>query len=78
MNMETATNDVRDHVSKAQSRLPRDCDPPTVEKADADANPIMQITVQSDKRNLLEVSEFAELVVKERLQTVQSVSSVDI
>jgi len=78
MDMETATNDVRDHVSKAQRYLPRDCDPPTVEKADADANPIMQITVQSDSRNLLEVSEFAELVVKEQLQTIQNVSAVEI
>ena len=76
--METAANDVRDKVSRAQRLLPRDCDPPTVEKADADANPIMQITVQSDKRNLLEVSEIAELTIKERLQTIQNVSSVDI
>jgi multidrug efflux pump len=76
--METAANDVRDKVSRAQRLLPRDCDPPVVEKADADANPIMQITVQSDKRNLLEISEIAELTVKERLQTIQNVSSVDI
>ena len=78
MDMETATNDVRDHVSKAMRLLPRDCDPPTVEKADADANPIIQINVQSDKRNLLQLSEIAELTVKQQLQTIQSVSQVDI
>ena len=78
MNMETAANDVRDHVATARRLLPRDCDPPIVEKADADANPIIQVNVQSDKRNLLELTEIAELTVKERLQTIQNVSSVDI
>jgi multidrug efflux pump len=78
VDLETAANDVRDKVSRAQRYLPRDCDPPTVSKADADANPIVQITVQSDKRSLLELTEIAELTVKERLQTIQNVSAVDI
>ncbi|MFV0390775.1 MAG: efflux RND transporter permease subunit [Paludibacteraceae bacterium] len=78
VNMETAANDVRDKVSRAQRYLPRDADPPTVSKADADADPIMQITVQSPNRNLLELSEIAELTVKERLQTIQDVSAVEI
>jgi multidrug efflux pump len=78
IDLETAANDVRDKVSAAQRYLPRDCDPPTVTKADADANPIIQITIESEKRSLLELSEIAELTVKERLQTIQSVSSVEI
>ncbi len=78
VDLETAANDVRDKVSRAQRYLPRDCDPPTVSKADADANPIMQITVQSEQRSLLELTEIAELTVKERLQTIQNVSSVAI
>jgi len=78
VDLETAANDVRDKVSRAQRLLPRDCDPPTVAKADADANPIVQVTVKSDKRSLMEVSEIAELTVKERLQTIQNVSAVDI
>ena len=78
VDMETAANDVRDKVSVAQRYLPRDVDPPTVAKADADAEPIMQITVQSEIRSLLELTEIAELTVKERLQTVQNVSSVAI
>lgn len=78
VDMETAANDVRDKVSRAQRYLPRDCDPPTVSKADADASPIMQIAIQSDKRSLMELSEIAELTVKERLQTISNVSSVDI
>lgn len=78
VDLETAANDVRDKVSRAQHYLPRDCDPPTVSKADADASPIMQITVQSEKRSLLELTEIAELTVKERLQTIQNVSAVEI
>ena len=78
VDMETAANDVRDKVSRAQRYLPRDVDPPTVSKADADADPIMQITVQSPNRSLLELTEIAELTVKERLQTIQDVSAVEI
>ncbi|WP_099463958.1 MULTISPECIES: efflux RND transporter permease subunit [Parabacteroides] len=78
VDMETAANDVRDKVSRAQRYLPRDCDPPTVSKADADASPIMQIAIRSSKRSLMELSEIAELTVKERLQTIENVSAVDI
>ena len=55
VDLETAANDVRDKVSRAQRYLPRDCDPPTVTKADADATPILMVTIQSDKRSLLEL-----------------------
>jgi len=78
VDMETAANDVRDKVSQAMRMLPRDCDPPVVAKADADANPILQITVESDKRSLLELSEIAELTLKEQLQTISGVSAVGI
>jgi multidrug efflux pump len=78
VDLETAANDVRDKVSRAQRYLPRDCDPPTVSKADADANPIMQIGIRSSRRSLMELTEIAELTVKERLQTIQNVSAVDI
>lgn len=78
VDLETAANDVRDKVSRAQRWLPRDCDPPTVSKADADAMPILMVALQSDKRSLLELSEIADLTVKEQLQTIQDVSSVSI
>ena len=78
VDLETAANDVRDKVSRAQRFLPRDCDPPTVSKADADDQPIMQVTVQSETRSLLELSEIADLTVKERFQTIPNVSSVSI
>ena len=78
VDLETAANDVRDKVSRAQRFLPRDCDPPTVSKADADAMPILMVAVQSDKRSLLEISEIADLTVKEQLQTINNVSAVQI
>jgi multidrug efflux pump len=76
--LETAANDVRDKVSRAQRYLPRDCDPPTVTKADADAMPILMVAVQSDERSLLEISEIADLTIKEQLQTINNVSAVEI
>ncbi len=78
VDLETAANDVRDKVSQAQRRLPQDCDPPTVTKADADANPILFLTVESTKRSLLELSEIADLTLKEQLQTVSGVSAINI
>lgn len=78
VDLETAANDVRDKVSQATRFLPRDVDPPTVTKADADANPILFLTVESDKRSLLEISEIAELTLKEQLQTISGVSAVNV
>ncbi|MCO6498429.1 MAG: efflux RND transporter permease subunit [Chitinophagaceae bacterium] len=77
--LEAAANDVRDKVSRAARSLPQDIDaPPVVSKADADAQPIITMTVQSNKRNQLEVTEFANNSIVERLQTIPGVSSVSI
>jgi multidrug efflux pump len=78
VDLETAANDVRDKVSQAQRFLPRDADPPTVAKADADAEPILMVAVKSPKRSLLELSEIADLTFKEQLQTISGVSAVQI
>jgi hydrophobe/amphiphile efflux-1 (HAE1) family protein len=78
VDMEAAANDVRDRVSRTIHDLPPDADPPTVSKADADASPIVAITVQSDRRSLLELSAFANDIFKERLQTIPGVSDVGI
>lgn len=78
-NLEEAANDVRDKVSQATSSLPQDIDaPPVVSKADADSEPIITMTVQSAVRNPLELSDYAENVIAERLQTLPGVSSVQI
>ncbi len=77
VDLETAANDVRNKVSGAQGRLPRDVDPPVVTKADADANPIYTVTVSSPSMSLIELSQYADINVKERLQTIAGVSMVD-
>ena len=78
-NLEEAANDVRDKVSQAVRSLPQDIDaPPVVSKADADSEPIITMTVQSSTRNPLELSDYAENVIAERLQTIPGVSSVQI
>lgn len=77
-NLEDATNDVRDRVSRSIRNLPPNIDAPTVEKADADASPIILLTVYSETRNILEVSQFASNVILERMQTIEGVGSVRI
>jgi multidrug efflux pump len=78
-NLEEAANDVRDKVSQAVRSLPQDIDaPPVVSKADADSEPIITMTVQSATRDPLELSDYAENVIAERLQTIPGVSSVQI
>ncbi|MGM0947177.1 MAG: efflux RND transporter permease subunit [Bacteroidota bacterium] len=76
--LETAANDVRDKVSGAQRNLPPDADPPVVSKADADSQPIVFLNVKSDERSLLDLSDLANNVFKERLQTIPGVSRVQI
>lgn len=78
-NLEEAANDVRDKVSQAVRSLPQDIDaPPVVSKADADSEPIITMTVQSDTRNVMDLSDYAENVLAERLQTISGVSSVQV
>lgn len=76
--LEAAANDVRDKVSGAQRNLPPDTDPPVVSKADSDSQPIVFLNVQSDRRSLLEISDIANNIFKERLQTIPGVSTVQI
>ena len=76
--LEAAANDVRDKVSGAQRNLPPDAEPPVVSKADADSQPIVGVNVSSDTRSLLELSDLADNVFKERLQTIPGVSRVQI
>lgn len=76
VDLEAATNDVRDKVSGAMRNLPPDVDPPVVSKSDADARPILFFSVLSEKRDLMELSRIAEIYFKDRIQTIPGVSSV--
>ena len=78
-NLEEAANDVRDKVSQTIRSLPQDIDaPPVVSKADANGEAIISMTVQSDSRNALELSDYAENVISQRLETIPGVSGVQI
>jgi multidrug efflux pump len=78
-NLEAAANDVRDKVSQALRRLPQDIDePPVVSKADANSDAIISMTLLSDTRSLLDVSDYAENVLQQNLQTIPGVSAVQI
>ncbi|XZF12357.1 efflux RND transporter permease subunit [Chitinophagaceae bacterium MMS25-I14] len=77
--LESAANDVRDKVSQAVRSLPQDIDaPPVVTKADANAQAIISMTVQSETKNIMELSDYAENVLVEKLQTIPGVSSIQI
>lgn len=78
IDLEDAANDVRDRVSRAQRFLPPDVETPIVSKADADAVPIVFLNVKSNKRDLMELSNLAQNIFKERLQTITGVSQVQI
>jgi multidrug efflux pump len=79
VNLEKAANDVREKVSQASNRLPQDIDaPPSVAKQDSDSDPIVFMQMQSNKRTLLELSDLAENIVQERLQTIPGVSQVNV
>jgi multidrug efflux pump len=79
VDLEAATNDVRDKVSQASRGLPNDLDaPPVISKADASSDPIISMTVQSNTRNQLQVTEYANNVLVERLQTIPGVSGIQI
>ena len=77
--LETAANDVRDKVSQAGRSLPSDLDaPPVVSKADNSNDPVVIMLLQSDIRNALQITEFANNNLVERIQTIPGVSSVTV
>lgn len=79
VDLEAAANDVRDKVSQAQRSLPPDLEaPPVVSKADASSDAILSMTVQSNTRNQLQITEYANNVLVERLQTIPGVSGIQI
>lgn len=75
-NAEDAASDVRDRVGRVRSKLPDEIDEPVVSKQEADAQPIIWLSLNSTKHSALEVSEFARIVVKDRIQTLPGVSDV--
>ena len=73
---DAAAADVRDRVSRVSGQLPDDIDPPVVAKTEADAQPIIWLAFNSDRHNMMEVTEIADQRVKDQLQTVSGVANV--
>src|ERR1043165_5482942 len=79
VDLEAAASDVRDKVSQAARSLPQDIDAaPVISKADANSDFILILAVQSRTKSLLELSDYAENVLQQQLQTINQVSSVNI
>src|ERR1700733_9317209 len=79
VDLEAAASDVRDKVAQASRSLPLDIDaPPVVSKADANSDFILILAIQSRTKSLLELSDYAENVLQQQLQTINQVSSVNI
>jgi multidrug efflux pump len=76
--LDRAANDVRDRVASAMRRLPDDAEAPTVEKADAEGDPIVFLNIKSEQRSLLELSALADNLFKARFETIDGVGRVDI
>ncbi|MET0394997.1 MAG: efflux RND transporter permease subunit [Chitinophagaceae bacterium] len=79
VDMEAAASDVRDKVSQAARSLPQDIDaPPVISKSDANSDFILILAVQSQTKSLLELSDYAENVLQQQLQTINQVSAINI
>ncbi len=79
VDLEAAASDVRDKVGQAQRSLPQDIDaPPVISKSDANGDFILILAVQSRTKSLMELSDYAENVLQQQIQTINQVSAVNI
>lgn len=76
--VDSAANDVRDRVSRMADNLPEGADPPEIQKADSDTDSVMWLNLTSDRMNTLELTDYAERILTDRLSTVPGVASVRI
>ncbi|HEX5652326.1 MAG TPA: efflux RND transporter permease subunit [Chitinophagaceae bacterium] len=76
IDLEDALNDVRDKVSKSKNQLPADVDPPIVEKASSPDNLVAFLAVESDTKDIKEVSHLASTVIKDRMQSIPGIQRV--
>lgn len=74
--VDAAANDVRDRVSRARGQLPDDIEEPIISKVEADANAIIWLAFYSDRHSPLEITDFADRYVKDRLSSLPGVSYV--
>ncbi|REK13094.1 MAG: AcrB/AcrD/AcrF family protein [Planctomycetota bacterium] len=75
--IDVAAQDVRDAVAGVANRLPFDCDPPVVSKADLDSSPILSLAL-SGNRESRELFVLADRYVKNIIESAHGVSEVRI
>ena len=77
-NVDEAANDVRDRVSRVLNRLPDEAEQPQISKFDANAEPIFWIALQSKTRNALEITDYADRNIIDRISVLDGVARVQI
>jgi len=73
---DVAANDVRDRVARARNQLPREAEDPIVAKMESDASPIMYMAINSDRHDEMELTDYADRVVKDRMQVLPGVAQL--
>ena len=76
--IEAAANDVRDAISRVMDRMPIEADPPEIAKVEADADAIMWLNMRSATMDTLELSDFADRYVLDRLSSLDGVARVQL
>ena len=76
--IDVAANDVRDRVSRVQRRLPEDLDPPSVSKSDSDTQPIMWLTLTSDRMGIMDLTDYMVRYVLDRFEQINGVSQINV
>jgi multidrug efflux pump len=75
---DVAASDVRDRVSRVRSRLPDEIQEPTIAKVEADAQAVMYIVFRSDRMTSLEITDYVDRYVVDRLKNLTGVADVTI
>ncbi len=78
VNIDSATSDVRDRVSRVRRQLPDEITEPTISKVEADAQPIMFLVMQSDTMNGLELTDYVDRFVVNRFKNLDGVADVSV
>ena len=76
--VDAAANDIRDRVSRIVDQLPREADPPEISKVDTFRQAIMYLNLTSDRHSGLELTDYGDRYLIDRLSTVPGVARVQL